>query len=430
MVPETKWKRTLVGGKTAAHVSGKVLKYLVKKPFLNQEERESAKQNLEQEYAREIFKGLVLLKGTALKIAQLLSLELDLIPEVLRKELEKSYNQVPPINKALVRKMVYNAFGRPPEAVFSEFDHSALAAASLGQVHRASDSNGKQLAVKVQYPGIGKTIRNDLQIVRNLVRPTAFARFALPVLEEIEAKLQEEIDYLQEAENTEFFHANLKMDRIVVPGVMPELCTRTVLTTEFIEGKSLTAWIADNPSQEARDSVANTLYSLFLNTLLKLQCLHADPNPGNFIVMNDNRTLGLVDFGCVKRFSQKFVQQFKEIFKAMVAGDKDLYFQYLDQLQVLRTKIDPATQEEIYRTLKRSGDWFGKIYQTETFDFSQNTDFIEEGKKIMQEMYPYRKYFQPNPEFVYLNRTHYGLIRIFEKLQARVKFIHPDQWEI
>ena len=428
-IPEGKWKRTVVGGKTAVNVGGKMRKYLAKKPFLKEEEKENAKQSLESDYAREIFKGLVLLKGTALKIAQLLRTELDLILKAIRKELEKSYNQVPPLNKALVRKMIQNAFGKPPESIFKSFDHTAFAAASLGQVHLAEDEQGRTLAVKIQYPGIGKTIQNDLQLVRNLAKPTPYARFALPVLEEIELKLMEEIDYEQEAENTMFFHEQLQMDNIEIPKTVSDFCTRTVLTTEYVDGLSLDAWMTQNPTQEERDRVAALLYDQFLCAMFKLNCLQADPNPGNFIIKK-NLDLGLVDFGCVKRFSSEFAELFKETFITMVEGNKNEYFTNLEKMQMIQTKISIGKQEEIFKTLKKSGDWFAKIYEKEIFDFGENPDFIAEGKRLMQETYQYKKYFRPNPELVFINRTHYGLIRIFEKLKARVRFINPRDWKL
>ncbi len=427
-IPESKLKRTVVGGKTAANVGGKVLKYLAKKPFLNKDAQKKAKQDLEKDYAEEIFKGLVLLKGTALKIAQLLSFELDSIPAAIRKELEKSYNQVPPINRALVRKMIQNAFQKSPEDLFKTFEYEAIAAASLGQVHFAQDNDGNPLAVKIQYPGIDRTIKNDLQMVRSLVKPTPYARFALPVLEEIEKRLKEEVDYLQEAENTAYFHKNLCVKGITVPAVETRYCTQTVLTTQFLEGQSLDKWINSNPSQKKRDQIAALLYEQFLKSLFELKCLHADPNPGNFIIMEDDQ-LGLVDFGCVKRFSSDFIEIYKKTSRTMIDGNKDDYFKFLAQMNVLKTKIDKETENEVFEIFRKMGTWYCRLYESDLFDFGANPDFFAEGKRIMQEIYQYKKYFQPNPEFVFLNRTNYGLFRIFEKLGARVKITNPYEWD-
>lgn len=427
-LPKGKLRRTVVGGKTAANVSGKVLKYLAKKPFLSEERQTRAKQDLEREYAAEIFKGLVMLKGTALKIAQMLSVELEVIPAAIRKELEKSYNQVPPINRALVRKVVQAAFSASPETVFRRFDFSAFAAASLGQVHRAEGRNGEALAVKVQYPGIGKTIRSDLQMVRTLVAPTPYARFVLPVLEEIEKRLMEEIDYQQEAENTAYFKEHLKLDGLVVPSVKPELSNQTVLTTDYLDGMSLSSWIDSAPSQEERDRLAAILYEQLMFSLFELRCLHADPNPGNYIVLNDG-SVGLVDFGCVKRFSVEFIELFKETSRTMIDGTKEDYFRSMKNLNLIKAEADAETEDRIFQVFQKIRTWYGRLYESETFDFGLNSDFISEGKKIMQDTYQFRKYFQPNPEFVFLNRTQYGIFRIFEKLKARVRIQNPYEWD-
>ena len=423
-IPEGKLQRTVVGGKTAANVSGKILKYLAKKPFLSGEEREQAKQNLEKDYAAEIFKGLVMLKGTALKMAQMLSFELDIIPENIRQELEKSYNQVPPINRALVRKIIRNAFSEPPEEIFRHFDYNAFAAASLGQVHRAEDQQGKALAVKVQYPGIGKTIKSDLQMVRGLTSPTPYARFVLPVMEEIEKRLMEEIDYEQEARNIAFFHQHLRVEGLYVPDIHPDLSTRTVLSTDFLEGHSLDSWIETVPTQQERDRVAAILYEQFFFSLFQLRCLHADPNPGNFIVQPDG-SVGLIDFGCVKRFTPEFIDLYKQTSRTMVDGDKEAYFRDMKTLNVLKATIPEKITDDIFELFSRMKQWYCQIYSSDAFDFGEHSDFILEGKKLMQETYQYRKYFQPNPEFVFLNRTLYGLFRIFEKTESQGNHSKP-----
>ena len=132
---------------------------------------------------------------------------------------QKSYNQVPPINRALVRKIIQNNFHKAPEEVFAEFDPTAFAAASLGQVHRATAKDGSPLAIKVQYPNMKATIRNDIQIVKTALRPMRDYDLFLPALEEIEERLLEETDYLQEAKNTQFFKDKLQLENVIVPNI-------------------------------------------------------------------------------------------------------------------------------------------------------------------------------------------------------------------
>lgn len=420
----------MVGGKTAANVSGKVLRYLARRPFLSREDQSSEKAKLEADYAREIFKGLVLLKGTALKIAQMLSFELDFVPAAIRAELEKSCNKVPPLNRALVRKVISNAFEQSPEGTFRQFDYNAFAAASLGQVHYGEAPDGRRLAVKVQYPGIDKTIENDIQLVRGLITPTPYARFALPVLEEIRQRLYEEIDYLQEAQNTIYFHDNLILKDIVVPEVYQDFSTHFILTTEFLEGLSLDTWLGTAPDRESRNHVAQLLYDQFMFGFYRLGCVHADPNPGNFIIM-EGLKVGIADFGCIKRFSPGFVELYEEIPGIMANGTEESYFEHLEKMNILKKKIDQSTRTDIYKIFRQMGSWFSRLYSDGSFDFGKNKGFIAEGKTILQQLFRYKKYFQPNPEFVYLDRTLYGLFRLFEKMNAQIRtdklYAHQSQ---
>ncbi|MCP3900942.1 MAG: AarF/ABC1/UbiB kinase family protein, partial [Desulfobacteraceae bacterium] len=179
-IPKGKFKRTVISTKTATKVGGKVLNYLVKKPFLSKTKKIAAKKELSEKSAETIFKSLTLLKGTALKIAQFLSMELEILPEALRKELEKSYNRVPPLNRAIVRKILKNEYQDDPEKIFKTFEANAFAAASLGQVHNAETNKGEQIALKIQYPGIKNTIESDLKLVRTVVKPFQDYAFLLP----------------------------------------------------------------------------------------------------------------------------------------------------------------------------------------------------------------------------------------------------------
>lgn len=171
MVPKGKLRRSAIGGKTALQVGGRIAGYMAKKPFMSEQGRQEAREKLEQANAQAVFACLSLLKGTALKIAQALSMELDVLPEAVCVELRKSYNQVPPMNRVLAAKAVSNALGRAPGEVFETFEPAAFAAASLGQVHRAVLQDGRVMAVKLQYPGINRTIEDDLILARRLLRP-------------------------------------------------------------------------------------------------------------------------------------------------------------------------------------------------------------------------------------------------------------------
>ena len=427
-IPRSKWKRGWTGGKTAARMGGKMLKYIGKKPFLSEAGRLREKEQMEKESAAILFHGLSLLKGTALKIAQTLSMELDLLPSQVRRELEKSYNQVPPINRALIRKIMQNAFGRPPEAVFQSYDPSAFAAASLGQVHRAWDHAGRPLAVKIQYPGIRSTIINDVQLMKSLLRPLAEYDMIVTALQEIEARLLEEIDYHQEAAHTDFFRQELQSDQIRIPEVYSQLSTDTILTTEYLPGLPLNEWMKTETDQNRRDMVAQTLQDVLMQSLYELNYIHADPNPGNFIIDDDLR-IGIIDFGCVKKLEKSFVADYQKLVSVVAAGDRATYLHLLKAMGVLKTVTDKAAEEAMYELIYQAGQWFSQLYEKEQFDFRENPNFFQEGRELSKQFYQFRRYAEVNPHFIFLDRTRYGLLRIFEQLGARVRFRNGYEWE-
>ena len=425
-MPRGKFKRTVVGTGTAAKVGGKVLKYLVKKPFLSDENRSKAKQELSKETASTIFQTLTLLKGTALKIAQFLSMELDLLPDELRDELSKSYNSVPPLNRAIVRKILDNQFKKPFEKVFENFDLKAFAAASLGQVHKAYTHDGDKIAVKLQYPGVKNTIKSDLKLVKTVVRPLSNASFVLPMLDEIEEKLIEETDYIKESENQSFFEERLKIESVKIPKVYEEYSGDVIIASEYIEGVSLDIWIKSDPKQEDKDRIATILYEIFIRGLYELNCIHADPNPGNFIITKDLK-VGLIDFGCIKRLNPEFLKVYIKLNKTILMGDQE-YTEFLDDLNLLKKELAPKIKENIFKIMVKIGRWYNRFYKEEYFDFSKNKDIFHEPQEYFKELAKYRNYFRSQPDFVFLDRTRYGLYRIFEQMQVKIKIRNKYEW--
>jgi predicted unusual protein kinase regulating ubiquinone biosynthesis (AarF/ABC1/UbiB family) len=426
-LPTGKIDRALSGGRTAAKVGGKMIGYYAKRPFLSERQRRNAREKMTREGAQTLFQGLGLLKGTALKMAQMLSLEMDILPEEVCRELSKAYHQVPPINRALVRKVVRDGLGQPPEALFGQFDTHAFAAASLGQVHRAVNAKGQELAVKIQYPGIAKTIRNDLSVLRHLLAPMVENEQLLPTLHEIAARLHEEVDYLREADHLEFFARHLEMEGVRIPRVLPDLTARAVLTTTLMPGKPLDLWLKGNPSREAKDKVAQNLSDMVLKGLYELHIIHADPNPGNFIIADD-LTIGLVDFGCVKRLDAAFVEQYRQLVVASAHHDMDAHFALITQLGLISPGLDTPTRNKLKEITDAAGEWFSCLFSEDVFDFQAHPGFIGQGQRVMRQYHHLHRHLRMNPEFIFLDRTRYGLLRIFEMLGARVRFRNPYEW--
>ena len=426
-LPIGKIGRALTSGHTAAKIGGQMLSYYTKRPFLSPDKRQQAKQETTRKSAETLFRGLSLLRGTALKMAQQLSLETDLLPESACRELAKAYHQVPPINRALVRKVVGKALGSPPEKVFRRFDLTAFAAASLGQVHYAEGHDNQPLAVKIQYPGIARTIAGDVGLLRQLFRPLVQRDQLNPAIDELAARLSEEVDYLKEAEHVAFFAERLKLAGVRTPTIKPHLSSSTVLSTTMMPGRPMDIWLKDNPGQADRDRIAQTLHNLFLTGLYELNVIHADPNPGNFIIGED-LAVGVVDFGCVKRLKPDFVEAYRQLAVASAHHDNGAHFRQMITLDLLPGHLSKAEMEAVKTASDDIGDWFGRLYTHDYFDFGVHSDFVADGKAILRRFHHLRRHFKMNPEFIFMDRTRYGLLRLFETMGARVKFRNAYEW--
>ncbi len=413
--------RALSGGRTAAKVGRQVLTYYAKRPFLTEKGRRRARQSAARNGAQTLFQGLSLLRGTALKMAQQLSLEMDLLPEDACRELAKAYHQVPPINRALARKVVHEALGRSPETAFRLFELDAFAAASLGQVHYAESDGGRPLAVKIQYPGIAKTIDSDVSLLRHLLRPMVQGDHLMPTLNEIADRLREETDYLLEAEHLRYFADHLSLPGVTVPQVFPHLSARTVLCTSLMPGKPLDVWLKGNRDQARKDHVAQTLHELVIKGIYELNVIHADPNPGNFIIAGDG-TIGLVDFGCIKHLDPDFVEQYRRLARSAAHCRDAMHFEQIVAMGFISPDAKASELAQLKRITNEAGRWFGRLFEAEYFDFGANPDFMAEGKAVMRQYHHLRRYLSFDPEFIFLDRTRYGLWRIFEMMGARVRF--------
>lgn len=426
-MPKKKITRGFSSGKIAARMGTNHLGFLIKRPFLSKENQTRSKQKLDEKNAKILFQGLSLLRGTALKIAQMLSFEREFFPKSFQRELEKSYHQVPPINRALVRKIIINNFNAPPEMVFHSFDTKAFAAASLGQVHKARSKENQALAVKIQYPDIGQTISNDIRLLKIILRPMAEFAIIKIALDEIEQVLLAETDYEREAQNILFFSKFLNHPRVRIPTVIPELSTRHVLTMSCMEGMTLNNWLATNPDKASKTQVAQTLNDIFVKGFYELHLIHADPNPGNFLISPD-LSVCLLDFGCVRSFEPDFVALYQALVQQGGNHDKKAYQELLTRMKFITPGLDADVGDRMVAVFMEIGDWYSRLFQNAQFDFGANPDFMKTGRQIGMKMHEFRHHINGiNPEFVFLDRTRYGLIRLFEKMGVKINI--QNQYE-
>ncbi|MBW8462118.1 AarF/ABC1/UbiB kinase family protein [Acidovorax sp.] len=374
-----KLARSAITGLAAARIGMAELSHRTRK--------RSAQAQAEHEAAlgRILFGALGQLRGSALKVSQLLSMHPQLLPEGVRRELARAHHQAPPLNRALVGRVFRQAFGQEPEALFEHFEPTAFAAASLGQVHRAQLAGHGTVAVKVQYPGIAATIASDMQLMRTALRALAHTDLPLPtdtvmdsVMTEIEATLLREVDYLQEAEQLQWFAQHAAQPGVVMAQPILSHTRAQVLTQQFLLGQPLQAWLATQPTQAQRDQAGQHLWDWFMHCIFVLGRVHADPHPGNFLFAPDG-TVGVLDFGCTRSLSTGFRAQVTQAWSALLRPADDperhaLVLQAYQALGLAGADVSlPTYRTDLAPALAVMQAWQIEPFTQAVFDFGTKT---------------------------------------------------------
>jgi predicted unusual protein kinase regulating ubiquinone biosynthesis (AarF/ABC1/UbiB family) len=276
--------------------------------------------------ARRLAERLANLRGAAMKLGQLISLESEgLLPPELAVALETLRSQAAPMPAEQLRRAMGRAYGAGWEERFAEFSETPIAAASIGQVHRVRTRDGRDLALKVQYPGVAKSIASDVDNVATLLRIARLLPLGLDVNDiarEAKRQLTQESDYLAEAQFLERY-ARLVADepQIVVPRVHWDYTTARVMAMDYMDGVPLESLVDESP-QKARDAVGSLLQKLMFRELFEFRVMQTDPNFANYLYQPDSGRLVLLDFGATQEFTPEFSERFRSITRAIVDGDR------------------------------------------------------------------------------------------------------------
>lgn len=408
--------------KTGAKVGRNYLKHFSKRLVSGEDDRN----DLNERNAEDIYDALSNLKGSALKVAQMMSLDQGLLPQAYTKKFAQAQYSAPPLSYPLVVKTFKKYFDESPLELFDHFDKQSFAAASIGQVHRAR-SGDKDLAVKVQYPGVANSIASDLA----MVRPIVSAMFNVTrqelnhYLEEVQERLIEETDYqLELRRSQEISAACADIEGLFFPKYYEDWSAERVLTMDWLAGKHLGDFLATNPSQEVRDRIGQTIWDFYDFQIHQLRQVHADPHPGNFLFRADG-TVGVIDFGCVKVFPEDFYQRYFQLMRPAIEQDEENFTALLQELQFLLPSDRPKETAHFKEVYQEVLQLLGRPFFEEHFDFAKEDYF--------KEVYGLSEVYQNDPllrkakaargpkDAIYLNRTYFGLYNMLHMLGAKVK---------
>ena len=421
-IPTGKIERAGKLMKTGVKVGGNFMKYYGKK-LVNPEHD---KEELNEENASDIYNGLKSLKGSALKVAQMLSMEKNLLPSAYVEKFSLAQFSVPPLSAPLVRKTFKRYLNKFPEEVFDSFERNSINAASIGQVHKAT-KDGKELAVKIQYPGVAESISSDLAIVK----PIAIRMFNLQgkdsdkYFKEVELKLLEETDYgLEFIHSEEITKACQGIPNLEFPKYYKELSSERIITMDWMHGQHLSEFSKQGFNSKVGNKLGQTLWDFYMFQLHGLKKVHADPHPGNFLV-SKQETLVVIDFGCIKEVPDEFYVPYFELAKKENIENDAFFMDKLYELEIL-TPSDSEKEIIFFKALfKEMLGLFTTPFHEEYFDFG-NEDFWSK-IAALGERYSKDEHIRKmngnrgSKHFLYINRTFFGLFNLLHYLKANVE---------
>lgn len=418
--PTSKRQRFLKLAGMTASVTGRFVKGQVKGMFQNKERREQEREAADAQNGALIARTLGELKGAAMKVGQLASMAKDILPSEVTTALTSLQSEAPPMDFEVIRQQIESELGSPPERLFDHFDPTPFASASIGQVHRARTDDGREVVVKVQYPGVDQSVDSDIAQLRFALRAGGLLRFRREAIDELFAELRdrlhEELDYTNEAENVRRF-ARLHADdaHLIIPEVVGERSSGRVLTLTYEPGDGLMTLDDKGYDQATRNLIAERLAHMLYKQIFELHAVHADPNPANF-AFRPNGDVVLYDFGCVKVVPRDVVASYKQLMLAMIKADYSAMDRHMDALG-FRVPGSGKPPESLYDAIRGA---LAPVFFTDgVYDFA-HTRSHEAFTKAMVGGLKHGDKLQPSSKITFTDRAQGGQLLNLIKLRARI----------
>jgi len=415
-------RRVMKVGELATSVGSSYLWQALRAPFRSSDARQQALLDTHIKNAIKLVQRSKELRGAFTKLVQMLSMRDDILPAEVLGILSSVQSSVPPMDYSLIRKQVVRELGRPPEQVFASFEHHAFAAASLGQVHKARLKSGQEVVVKVQYPGVDQTVEQDLRNIKALLQTmTIIGRDVMrqkidqgDLYRELEERLHEELDYVNEAKNIALFQQMFRDDdEVVIPDVYPDLSSRRVLTMGLVEGYPLQAILGPGVDQALKDWVAIKYFRVLARQIFEFGVVHTDPHPGNYLVTYHPK-LAILDFGSIRILPEPIRKAYHRLAHAILADDHAMMAECFVKLEYVDKDDDP---DPLIRILKIA---FEPVLRDQLYD-ARKFNSVERGMQIAEIGFEHRLFKVPGHR-VFLIRALAGLDAYLKQLCAVVNW--------
>lgn len=428
-VPVGRLRRAGLLGTLQTKIAAAYLFYWVRGWFKDAAQKEQMLADTHWRTAARVLDSMAYLRGATMKVGQTLGNYPDIVPDEFVATLEQLHFNAPAMHWSLLREMVFNELGDDPENIFASFEKNAFAAASLGQVHGARLKGGQDVAIKIQYPGVARTIREDF---RNLFLFMLPARLSADwentreQFDDLRMRLERETDYEREAATMQRMRSLFREeDGIVVPRVYDDHSTARVLTMERLRGKHLAEFLAANPSPEARNQFARKMVRAWYRMLFAGRVLYADMHPGNYIFMEDGR-LGVIDFGSMVELDETLWDLFRKMDRPLTTGRKEDRIPALKEWSWIRDDLADADR---LRATDEFSEWSWRSrYCNCEFDFGDEADF-RRGIDIFVEMVR-KRYSRARPCTPMMARQQLAWRAMLYQLRAKIEIAPIAEEEV
>jgi len=420
-IPASSFLRMFALGGSQAKIAAHYFTYAVRRHFAEDEKKKLLKNHFYLKSALELLGTMGYLRGAIMKAGQLLANLPQIMPSELVEIFESLQFEAPPMHYSLIREVFLDELGKEPEEIFSFFEKQAFAAASLGQVHRARLPDGKEMAVKIQYPNIAETIDADMKALGFFLQSMRFTKdfqYLCLHIQDARKVFLKEVDYLSEASFLEKNRLLFAKSQIVVPAYYPEFSARRILTMDYLPGRHLQDFLAGNPSQSRRDHFGSLISYSLVHSWFCLRTVYADLHPGNYILMDDGR-LGFIDFGCYRQFAEDRWRLQIDSESAMFKNDRDRLMHFLTKVS-LHDHPDDLDPEWVDLFLRQMAWAIAPVTAAGDFDFADKA-YAAQGAALMKESIK-KGYVRLDSFYNWSNRAIIGHRALMYRLRARLDY--------